>query len=201
MAKVAVIYYSSTGTVHAIAGAVAEGAHQAGAQVKLARVAENAPRQAVEANEAWRQHLDEIAPSVPEATLDDLEWADAIAFGTPTRYGNVSAQLKAFLDSTGGLWAQGKLVDKAVTGFTSTQNAHGGCESTLLALYTTMHHWGCITVPPGYSDDSVYAAGGNPYGTSHFTTQDGNPPTDEVLAAARYQGSRLATIADRLTAS
>jgi NAD(P)H dehydrogenase (quinone) len=199
-AKIAVIYYSSTGTNQAIAGALAQGAEKAGAEVRVRRVAETAPRQAVEGNPAWQKWVDEEAPKVQEASLDDLEWADGVAFGTPTRYGNVSSQLKAFLDGTGGLWSQGKLVDKVVTGFTSAMNTHGGNESTLLALYNTMHHFGAIVVAPGYSDDAVYAGGGNPYGTSHATGTDGAPPSEGVLGAAQHQGKRLATVTAKLVA-
>ncbi|MEU7754831.1 NAD(P)H:quinone oxidoreductase [Micromonospora sp. NPDC049101] len=194
-AKVAVIYYSSTGNVHALAEAAAEGAAKAGAEVRLRRVTELAPEAAIDHNPAWRAHLEATA-DVPVATLDDLEWADAYAFGTPTRYGNVSAQLKQFLDSTGPLWATGKLSGKAATGFTSAGNIQGGNESTLLALYNTMHHWGCIIVPPGYTDPSVYAAHGNPYGTGNAASDDG--PSEQVLAAASYQGNRLATISAQL---
>lgn len=196
MTRVAVIYYSSTGNVHALAQAVAEGAVQAGAEVRLRRVAELAPDEAIDSNPAWRAHIDATA-DVPIASLEDLRWADAYAFGSPTRFGNVSAQLKQFLDTTGQLWAAGELADKAATGFTSAINTHGGNESTLLALYNTMHHWGAIVVAPGYTDDAVAAAGGNPYGTAH-PSGDGVPP-EQVLRAARYQGSRLARIAGLLT--
>jgi len=199
--KVAVIFYSSTGTNHALAEAVAEGARKGGAEeVRVLRVAENAPREAVEGNEAWQAWLDGPAQQVPEATTADLEWADGIAFGTPTRFGNVSSQLKAFLDSSGPLWAEGKLVDKVTTGFTSAVNTHGGNESTLLALYNTMYHFGAVVVAPGYSDPAVFAGGGNPYGTAHATGQDGAPPSEEVLAAARHQGRRLAEVTARLNA-
>ena len=192
MTNIAVIFYSSTGTNEATARAVAEGAEGTGADVRIRRVAENAPREAVEGNPAWQAWLDGPAQDIDVATLDDLEWADGVAFGTPTRYGNVTAQLKAFLDSTGPLWAQGLLADKTFTGFTSAVNAHGGNESTLLALYNTMHHWGGIVVAPGYTDPSLFAAGGNPYGTSHATGEQGDPATAEVLTAARHQGRRLA---------
>jgi NAD(P)H dehydrogenase (quinone) len=195
--NIAVIYYSATGNVHALAVALAEGAQQAGAQVRLRRAAELAPDQAIDSNLAWRAHAN-ATKDIPEAQLDDLRWADAYAFGTPTRYGNVSSQLKQFLDTTAPLWAAGELSDKAVTGFTSAINAHGGNESTLLALYNTMHHWGAITVPPGYTDPSVSAAGGNPYGTAH-ASGDG-PPTEATLAAARYQGRRLARVGTLLAA-
>ncbi|MBM0256443.1 NAD(P)H:quinone oxidoreductase [Micromonospora sp. 4G55] len=196
--KVAVIYYSSTGNVHALAQAVAEGAVKAGAEVRLRRVPELAPDAAIDSNPAWRAHLTATA-DVEVATHDDLRWADAYAFGTPTRYGNVSAQLKQFLDGTGQLWAAGELSGKAATAFTSAGNMQGGNESTLLALYNTMYHWGCLIVPPGYTDPSVYAAHGNPYGTGH--AGGSGLPGEQVLAAANYQGYRLATVSARLLGS
>ncbi|MFJ2743193.1 NAD(P)H:quinone oxidoreductase [Streptomyces sp. NPDC087440] len=194
-AKIAVVYYSATGSVHALAAALAEGAAKTGAEVRLLRVAELAPDEALDANPAWRAHAD-ATRDVPVATLDDLRWADAYAFGTPTRYGNVSSQLKQFLDSTGGLWASGVFTDKPVTGFVSTSNPHGGNESTLLALYNTMYHWGTLIVPPGFTSPTVSAAGGNPYGTT-FVSGRGDLG-EETLAAARYQGERLATLTVRL---
>ncbi|MEU7020765.1 NAD(P)H:quinone oxidoreductase [Streptomyces sp. NPDC046203] len=194
--KVAVIYYSSTGNVHRLAEAVAEGAEKAGAEVRLRRAAELAPAAAIDANPAWRAHVDAHADQVEVATLEDLEWADAYAFGSPTRFGNISAQLKQFIDTAGGLWQQGALSDKPATAFTSAYNTHGGNESTLLALYNTFHHWGSIIVSPGYTDQTVYAAGGNPYGTA-FAGVKGEMD-EAVLAAARYQGERLAKIAKRL---
>lgn len=197
MTNVAVIYYSATGNVHALAEAVAEGADAEGADVRLRRVAELAPTDAIDSNPAWRKHVEATA-SVEVATLDDIRWADALALGTPTRFGNVSAQLKQFLDVTGPLWAAGELADKVATGFTSAGNPHGGNESTLLALYNTLHHWGAIVVAPGYTDQSVYVAGGNPYGTSHAASQ--GLPNDDELAAARYQGQRLTRVATALAA-
>ncbi|QCR20344.1 NAD(P)H:quinone oxidoreductase [Agrococcus sp. SGAir0287] len=196
--KVAVIYYSSTGTNHAIAQAVQAGAEEAGAEVRLRRVAELAPDAAIDSNPAWRSHVDEVTPTVEEATLADLEWADAYAFGTPTRFGLPAAQLKQFLDSASGPWSKGVMAGKAVTSWTSAMNQHGGIESTILALNNVFYHWGSVIVPPGYTDDLLYAAGGNPYGTGHATGTDGQPPTDAVLAAARYQGRRLAEIGARL---
>jgi NAD(P)H dehydrogenase (quinone) len=195
MVNVAVIYYSSTGNVHALAEAVAEGAASAGTEVRLRKVAELAPDEAIDANPAWRAHLDATA-HIPEATHDDLRWADAYAFGTPTRYGNVSSQLKQFLDTTASLWAAGELSDKPATAFTSAVNRHGGNESTLLALYNTLHHWGAIVVAPGYTHEAFSRAGGNPYGTAHPSSE--GAPGEDVLAAARHQGERLARIAERL---
>lgn len=196
--KIAVIYYSATGNVHRLAEAVAEGAAQAGADVRLRRVAELAPDWAIDQNPRWRSHLQEVSGKVAEATVDDLAWADGFAFGTPTRYGNVAAQLKQFLDTTGPLWMGGKLADKAATSFTSAINRHGGQESTLLSLNNVLYHWGTVIVPPGYTDPAVYGAGGNPYGTSFVAGVQGAMPTEEILAAARYQGRRLTEVAARM---
>lgn len=196
MTNIAVIYYSSTGNVHALAQAVAEGVVQQGAQVRLRRVAELAPEQAIDANPAWRAHADATV-DVPVASHEDLRWADGFAFGTPSRYGNVASQLKQFIDTTAALWAAGELSDKVATGFTSAINTHGGNESTLLALYNTMHHWGAIVVAPGYTDEAFSAAGGNPYGTSH--PSGAGLPGEAVLEAARRQGQRLARVAGLLS--
>ncbi|MET8121547.1 NAD(P)H:quinone oxidoreductase [Micromonospora sp. NPDC005189] len=192
--KVAVFYYSSTGTVHALAEAVAEGATSAGAEVRLRRAAELAPADAIDQNPQWRQHLDATS-SVPVAQLDDLAWADAYAFGTPTRFGTPAAQLKQFIDQAGGLWREGVLADKPVTAFTSAYNRHGGSEATILALGNVFYHWGALIVPPGFTDATVYAAGGNPYGT---VSTGGNGADAAALDAARYQGQRLANFAVRL---
>ena len=188
-AKVAVIYYSATGNVYKLAQAIEEGAEEAGAEVRFRKVRELAPEEAIKSNQGWYDHYLETQ-DVPEAELDDLEWADAYIFGTPVRFGNVSAQLKQFIDTAGGLWFQGKLADKVVGGFTSAQNPHGGQESTLLSMYNVFMHWGSIIVPTGYTSDEVFAAGGNPYGTSSNGAEDG--PSEEELAAARYQGRRIA---------
>jgi NAD(P)H dehydrogenase (quinone) len=198
MANVAVIYYSSTGTNYATANAVAEGAQGAGAEVRVRLVAENAPKEAIEGNPKWKEFVAKTAKE-PRATPDDIDWADAVVFGTPTRFGNVASQLKAYLDSLGPLWAQGKLAGKLYAGFTSAINAHGGQESTLLALYTTMHHFGGLIAAPGYTDKVVYASGGNPYGPSVTTGMNGDPPTDANLAHARYLGKRIAELAKKLS--
>ena len=199
--NIAIIYYSSTGTIHALASAIAQGATEAGAQVRLRRVTELAPNVAIDANPAWRSYVDEVAPQVEVATMDDLRWADGYAFGTPTRFGTPSAQLKQFIDTTGGLWQEGVMVDKPVTSFTSAANAHGGAESTILSLNNVFYHWGSLIIGPGYTDPVVYGAGGNPYGAFHATGMDASAPGPESLAAARHQGKRLATIAGRLVLS
>ena len=184
--KAAIIYYSATGTVHALARAAGEGAEKAGALVRLRKVAELAPPAAISANPAWDQHLRDTA-DVTEASLDDLAWADVVLFGTPTRFGNVASQLKAFIDATGPLWMQGGLAGKVYSAFTASNTAHGGQETTLLALGNVFYHWGGIIVPPGYTDPVQFKSG-NPYGTSHVAGQ--GPPGDVALEAARYQARR-----------
>ncbi|MFD2570724.1 NAD(P)H:quinone oxidoreductase [Spirosoma soli] len=192
MVKIAVIYYSATGTTYKMARAVEEGAKAAGAEVKVLKVKELAPQEAIASNEGWSAHRLETQ-DVPEATLADLEWADAIILGAPTRYGLPAAQLKQFIDTTGPLWGQGKLVNKITSSFTSAATAHGGHESTILALNNTFYHWGSIIVGPGYADPIQFQSG-NPYGTSH-TSQNGSVPPDEVaLNAARFQGKRVAEV-------
>ena len=163
--RVAVIYYSATGNVHALARAVAEGAEGAKAEVRLRHVEELASELMISQNQYWGRHRSQVAEA-PVATLADLDWADGIAFGTPTRFGNVAAQLKQFIDQAGTLWQEGKLADKVATTFTSSQTAHGGQETTILALNNTLYHWGMIILPLGYTVHEVFAAGGNPYGSS-----------------------------------
>ena len=192
MAKIAIIYYSATGTTYKIARAIEEGAKQAGAEVRVLKVKELAPEEAIASNEGWSAHRLETQ-NVSEATLDDLEWADAIILGTPTRYGLPSAQLKQFLDQTGGLWGQGKLVNKIGSSFTSVATTHGGHESTLLAINNVFYSWGSIIVAPSYADPIQFQSG-NPYGSS-FTSQNGTVAPDEVaLNAARFQGKRVAEV-------
>ncbi|MET0233036.1 MAG: NAD(P)H:quinone oxidoreductase [Kibdelosporangium sp.] len=192
----AIIYYSATGTVHSLAQAAAEGAEEAGAQVRLRKVAETAPPEAINARPAWVQHIRATA-GVAEARHDDLAWADVVLFGTPTRFGNVSAQLKAFIDTTGPLWAQGELAGKVYTAFTASNTAHGGQESTILALGNVFYHWGGVIVPPGYTDPIQFQSG-NPYGTSHVASED--PPSDVTLQAARHQARRAVHTASALKA-
>jgi NAD(P)H:quinone oxidoreductase type IV len=195
---VAVIYYSSTGTVHALAESVAAGAREAGAEVRLLRVAELAPKEVINTNQAWADHS-VATEHIAVATPDDVLWADAVIFGTPTRFGNVASQLKQFLDTLGGLWGQGLLADKVYSGFTATATAHGGQESTLLALYNSVHHFGGVVVAPGYTD-AVKFADGNPYGTSHVNGNGTIPVDDVARNAAVYQGKRTAKIAAALKA-
>jgi NAD(P)H dehydrogenase (quinone) len=193
MTKISVVYYSATGNLHKLATALAEGATEGGAEVRVRRVAELAPPEAIEQNPKWAEHLAWATENVEEATLDDLEWADGIALGSPTRFGLPAAQLKQLLDQTGGLWFKGAMIDKVVTAFTSASTTHGGVESTTLAMLNTAYHWGSIVLPLGYTDDIVKETG-NPYGAS-FIARKGAGPDDPALATARFQGARLAKVA------
>src|SRR6266511_77828 len=189
-ARVAVIYYSATGNVHGLAKAVAEGAEHAGAEVRLRHVEELASGLLISQNQHWGRHRSRVADA-PIATLDDLEWATGIAFGTPTRFGNVAAQLKQFIDQAGRLWQEGKLADKVATSFTSSYTPHGGQESTVLALNNTLYHWGMLILPLGYTVHEVFAAGGNPYCASFVSDHSVAGPDAAALAVARYQRERL----------
>ncbi|MGP4006869.1 NAD(P)H:quinone oxidoreductase [Streptomyces sp. 4N124] len=197
-AHVLVVYYSATGSVHRLAKAVTEGAESAGAEVRLRRVAELAPAEAMAANPDWGKHHQETESTVEVVELADLEWADGYAFGTPTRYGAPAAQLKQFIDTAGSLWQEGKLSDKPVTTFVSSAEQHGGQESTILSLNNVFYHWGAVIVPLGYTDDIVYAAGGNPYGTSWPAGFPSTAPDEVTLDCARFQGARLARFATLL---
>jgi NAD(P)H dehydrogenase (quinone) len=195
--KLAIIYYSSTGTVDAMARRAAAAGEKAGAEVRLRHVEELAPDSAIDSQPAWREHVDELAAE-PRAVPDDVDWADAVLFGSPTRFGNVASQLKQFLDILGPLWAQGRLADKVYAGFTAAQTAHGGHESTLLALYNTVHHFGGILVPPGYTDPVKFAEG-NPYGVSHATGPDNDDPLgDTEEEALGHLAERVVTVTEQL---
>ncbi|MFD0773695.1 NAD(P)H:quinone oxidoreductase [Streptomonospora algeriensis] len=196
--KLSIIYYSATGTGYTIAREIEETAQKEGAEVRLRKVAELAPAEAIAANPAWQANV-EATSDIAEALPDDVVWADAVVFGSPTRYGNVASQLKQFIDQLGPQWQQGLLADKVYSGFTSSATLHGGQESTLLALANTFYHFGGIIVPPGYTDASKFADG-NPYGTSHVDAQ-GNSPVEEVTrTAAQVQARRVTRVAADLKA-
>ena len=193
--KTAVIYYSSTGNNYQLAQWAAESAKNEGSGVIIRKAPELAPESVIEQNPAWKKHV-EATKDIREVTMDDLEWADVFIFSVPTRYGNVPSQMKQVMDSTGPLWQKGKLVNKVVTAMTSAMNPHGGQESTILSLYTTMYHWGAIVVAPGYSDEVLYAAGGNPYGTSVSVNMQGEMKEDReaIKKAVFYQAKRAVAI-------
>ena len=192
--KLAVIFYSMGGTNYQLAKWAEEGAKELGAEVKVLKVQELAPDSIIEKNEVWKNTV-EATKDVPIATGDDIEWADAVIFSVPTRFGNMPSQMKQFLDIQGGLWATGKTVNKVVSAMTSAQNPHGGQEATLLSLYTSMMHWGAIIAAPGYTDPVLFGAGGNPYGTSVTVSQDGKM-IEDVQAAVKHQAKRTVTVAE-----
>jgi NAD(P)H dehydrogenase (quinone) len=192
--KLTVVYYSTYGTNHQMAEVAAEAAREAGAEVRLRRVRETAPADVVKAQEAWSAQAERSA-DVPEASPEDLVWADAYFFSSPTRYGGAASQMRAFIDTLGPIWQEGKLADKMVTAMTSAQNTHGGQETTLQTLYYTFMHWGAIVVTPGYTDKSVFASGGNPYGVSVTVGDEGL--TEENNEPIRHQARRLVATTER----
>jgi NAD(P)H dehydrogenase (quinone) len=194
--NVAVIYYSATGSVYRLAAAAAEAAEKAGGEVRLRKVRELAPDEAIASNEGWSAHVQE-SQDVPEATSDDMAWADVVLLGAPTRFGLPAAQMKQFLDTLGPLWAQGQLVNKVYSAFTSAATAHGGQETTITAMANTFYHFGGIIVPPGYADPIQFQAG-NPYGTSHVSANGTAPPGDVDLAAMAFQATRATRIGSAL---
>lgn len=194
--KLAIIYYSATGANHQMAQWAAEGGRAAGADVKVLRIPETAPAQAIESNPAWKAFV-EANKNEPQVSLDDLEWADAIIFSIPTRYGNMASQAQAFIDTTGGLWFQGKLANKVVSAMSSAQNIHGGQESTILSIYKTMYHWGAIVVSPAYTDQVTFASGGNPYGMSTQVDGEGKIQ-DDIKNGVVYQAKRTVNVAEWL---
>ncbi|GJE41181.1 NAD(P)H:quinone oxidoreductase [Methylobacterium soli] len=197
MAKVLVLYYSSWGHVEQMAQAAAEGAREAGAEVSLKRVPELVPE---EVAKQFHYKLDQQAPIADPGELSDY---DAIIFGTPTRFGNMAAQMKQFLDQTGGLWAQGKLVGKVGSAFTSTASQHGGQETTLTSFHTVMLHHGMVIVGLPYAfagQTGVETVKGNtPYGATTIADGDGSrQPSQVELDGARFQGRHVAGIAAKL---
>jgi NAD(P)H dehydrogenase (quinone) len=195
--KLAIIYYSATGHGTAMAQRVAAAAESAGAEVRLRHVAETHDPESFAQNPAWTANY-QATKDLPAATGADVLWADAVIFGSPTRFGSPAAQLRTFLDSLGGLWAEGKLADKVYAAFTSSNSAHGGQETTLLALYITLMHFGGIIVPPGYTDP-VKFIDGNPYGVSLVSTHDNIDQFDDVTESAlAHLARRVVLTADRL---
>lgn len=192
--NVAVVFYSMGGTNFQLAKWAKEGAEAAGADVRLLKVQELAPQSVIDGNDLWKSTV-EATKDIPVATSADLEWADAIIFSTPTRFGAIASQMKQFIDLQGGLWAQGKTINKVVSAMSSAQNPHGGQEASILALYTSMMHWGAIIASPGYTNPVLFGAGGNPYGTSVTVGQDGKM-VEDVEDSVKHQAARTVTVAE-----
>lgn len=198
--KILIAFYSRGGSTEALAKAIAEGARAEGAEVILRRAREVVSREIMAHANGWMESADRMNAEYEAPTPADAESADAIIFGTPTRFGTISSELKAYIDSLGGLWFQGKLNGKAGSAFSSTQSVHGGNESTSLSLYNPMVHLGMIIVPLGYADPVLFKAG-TPYGASTVTGQNNAPPTADDLEVARFQGRRVAQVAKALKAA
>ena len=198
MTKLAVIYYSATGHGTSMAKRVSAAAEAAGAEVRVRHVAETRDPESFAQNPAWTANY-EATKDLPSATGDDVVWADAVIFGSPTRFGSPAAQFRTFIDSLGGLWAQGKLADKVYAGFTSSESPHGGQETTLLNLYVSLMHFGGIIVPPGYTDP-VKFVDGNPYGVGLTADRDNITEFDDATNdALDHLARRVVTVADRLS--
>jgi len=202
--KILVLFYSTYGHVYRLAQAIADGAHEVpGVDIVIKRVPETLPPAVVKAMGATEAQM--TFADVPIAGIDDLSEADAVVFGTPTRFGNMAGQMRQFLDATGGLWAQGKLVGKVGSVFTSSATQHGGQESTILSFHTTLLHHGMVIVGLPYTFkgqtriDEI--TGGSPYGASTIAGSQGERrASDNELAAARFQGRHVAQIAKKLSA-
>jgi NAD(P)H dehydrogenase (quinone) len=200
--QVLIVYYSLYGHIYRMAEAVQEGAGSvSGADVRICRVPETLPDEILEKMGALKTQKSQA--HVPVCKVDDLAAADAIIFGTPTRFGNMCGQMRQFLDATGGLWSKGALVGKVGSVFTSSATQHGGQESTILSFHVTLLHQGMVIVGLPYAFagqmriDEI--TGGSPYGASTIAGGDGTRmPSENELAAARYQGKHVAEIAAKL---
>jgi NAD(P)H dehydrogenase (quinone) len=197
-ANVLIAFYSRNGSVEALAKAMADGALGAGAEVRLRRARDIVGPEVMARVPGWEDSARRMDALYPAPTPDDIAWADAVVFGTPTRYGNVAAELKAYIDSLGGVWSQGMFNGKAGAAFCATMTTHGGAETTVVSLYNVMAHLGLIIVPTGYADPVMFRTG-TPYGA--HTAVDGQritAPSADELEVARYQGRRVTEVARAL---
>jgi NAD(P)H dehydrogenase (quinone) len=201
MAKMLIAFYSRGGSTEALALQIKAGAEAVGAEVRLRRAREFVGPEVMALAPGWADSAARMNAIYEAPSEADAEWADAIVFGTPTRFGSVSSELKAYIDTLGGLWFQGKLNGKAGAVFGSTSSVHGGNESTLLSLYNPMAHLGLIIVPLGYGDPAMFRAG-TPYGASAVVNgRDIKQASEDELEVARFQGRRVAGVAAALVAA
>lgn len=195
--RILIAFYSRTGVTEALADAIAAGAREVGADVRLRRAREFVGQDVMERSPGWREAAAAMNGRHAAPTEADAEWADAIVFGSPSRFGAPAAELKAFIDSLGGLWFQGRLTGKAASAFASSSTIHGGNETTILSLYAPAAHLGMIIVPTGYADPVLFEAG-TPYGASSVSENTGKAPSPADLAVARFQGRRVTQVAGAL---
>ena len=198
MAKVLIAFYSRDGSTEALANAISDGAAGAGGEVRLRRARELVDEATMGFVPGWKEAADRMNEAYPAPSVEDAEWADAIILGSPTRFGLLASELKAYLDGLGGLWFQGKLAGKVGSAFTSSSSLHGGNEINNLSMFVPMSHFGMIIVPPGYADPVMFQAG-TPYGASSVSYGGAKAPTEEDLASARFQGKRVVEVAQALS--
>lgn len=193
-----IVFYSRGGTIEALANALAEGAAAKGAGVRLRRARELVGPEVMALAPGWAQAAERMNGLYPAPSLDDVRWADAIAFGGPTRFGSVASELRGFIEGLGALWLTGELWNKPAGVFTSTSAPHGGLEATALGLYPTLAHLGFLIVPTGYGHPAAFRAA-TPYGAGAVTHgREMRKPTDDDLAIARFQGERLADVGEAM---
>ena len=199
MTKLAILYYSATGHGTTMAEHLEKAGMAAGAEVRVRHIAETRDPSTFAENPAWTANY-EATKDLPAATGDDIVWADGVIFGSATRFGSVSAPFQNFMDGLGGLWAQGALANKAYAAFTSSQTLHGGQETTIVNLYTSLMHWGGVLVPPGYTDGLKFVDG-NPYGVGHVTGGDNKNELEQAtIDALEHLATRVVDIAGKLSA-
>ncbi len=189
-----ILFYTTYGTNHEMADCAAEAGREAGAEVRLRRVRETAPQEVIDGQDAWKAQVERMQ-DIPEATPEDMEWANAYLVSAPTRFAAMPSQMQAFFDTLGPQWKKGVMANKVASGMTSTSSLHGGQETTLMHLYTAFIHWGAIVAAPGYTDDVMFDLG-NPSGA----TAIGGEVNDTVRGAIRHQTRRMVEIADKLAA-
>ena len=199
--KILIPFYSRTGTIEALAQAVAEGAQSEGAEVRLRRAREVVSADIIASVPGWKESAEAMNAKYPAPTADDAVWADGVIFGTPTRFGAMTSELKAYIDSLGGLWAEGKLNGKAGSAFAGSSQMHGGNESTVISMWNPLAHLGFIIVPPGYADGVMFAGAGSPYGASVISGHPPTGPSEAERAVARFQGQRVTQVARKLMAA
>ena len=193
--KITVLFYSTYGTNHQVALKAVEALEGAGAEVRLRKIPETAPQEVIDGQEGWKAQQQKMA-DIPEASADDMEWADGYWVSGPTRFGVIASQVRAFFDTLGPQWQKGAMANKTFTATTSSQTQHGGQETTFLSLYLTAMHWGCVILAPGYADGIKFEDGGNPYGFSMAMGEWGETGEKSVS----FQARRLAEMTAKLIA-
>ena len=198
-AKLLIVYYSMTGANYKLAKQACAGTTEDGIEVRMVKVEEAVKPPSVNTHDAYRQ-LVEAEGDIPVASLDDLVWADAILFSTPVRFGAMASQIKHFIDTTGGLWEQGKLDGKVVSAMATSQSTNGGQEAAILSLYASLCHWGAVIVPTGASCKANAKLGGNPYGISLTVDKEGRfvQDTKDIEVAVKAHVRRMACIAEKI---